>query len=155
MYSSDIRKLIVSDPITNSQFGGVYARDNLPQVVKHKPSIYVINSDVSSSTGKHWLCVYFPASGNMNEFFDSYGKHPSIYGESIMHFLERNGKQFRFNTKLLQGQFSAVCGHYTIFYAYYRCRGRSMRDIVKESFTLDKKLNDVIVYNFIRTHFNS
>ena len=30
-----------------------------------------------------------------------------------------------------------------------------MRDIVKESFTLDKKLNDVIVYNFIRTHFNS
>ena len=155
MYACQIVKLMENDPVMKLQFAGVYARDTLPQCPADKKSVYIVNSDVSTSAGKHWLCIYCPYRGTHNEFFDSYGRHPNYYGKSLTNLLECNGKQFIYNNQMLQGQFSAVCGHYCVFYAYYRCRGKSMSNIVKETFTLDKKLNDLYVYNFMRAHFIS
>ena len=58
MYACQIVKLMENDPVMKLQFAGVYARDTLPQCPADKKSVYIVNSDVSTSVGKHWLCIY-------------------------------------------------------------------------------------------------
>ena len=120
MYACQIVRLMEKNPVMKLQFAGVHARDTLPLCPPDKTSVYIVNSDISTSGGKHWLCIYCPYNGSPNEFFYSYGRHPNYYGGSLTNFLECSGKQFIYNNKMLQGQFSSVCGHYCVFYAYYR-----------------------------------
>ena len=153
MFSSEISKLAKSDAIMKSQFSGVYAIDDIPVKNTEKPTMYIVNSDVSTSSGKHWLGIYCPGPEKMNEFFDSYGKHPKEYGGSLIKLLESNGKDFLYSSTLLQSQYSGVCGHYCLYYFYYRSRGVPMENIIKDGFTFNTKLNDLFVYDFVRTHF--
>ena len=47
---------------------GVYSIDTLPKYVKAYPCCYIINTDESTGSGKHWVCAYF--NSNMKaEFF--------------------------------------------------------------------------------------
>ena len=142
------------DPVINKQNGGVHAINQLPLSVNNVPRAYIINSQESSNTyNGHWICVYY--DGHNFEFFDSFGKPPDYYSRFLTRFLESNDTEYQMNTKRLQADSSAVCGHYCLYYCYYRCRGKTMADILKEAFTKDLYSNDLYVYDFIRTHFNS
>ena len=142
------------DPVINKQNGGVHAINQLPLSVNNAPRAYIINSQESSNTyNGHWICVYY--DGHNFEFFDSFGKPPDYYSRFLTRVLESNDTEYRMNTKRLQADSSAVCGHYCLYYCYYRCRGKTMADILKEAFTKDLYSNDLYVYDFIRTHFNS
>ena len=56
----------------NSQFGGVFSRDNIPHF---KDMFYVINLDGKSGPGTHWVVMY-----NVDRptciYFDSFGVDP-------------------------------------------------------------------------------
>ena len=53
-----------------SEFNGVYSRDNLPDKVKD--GAYIINLDEYSDTGTHWVALYV-VNNNDVTYFDSFG----------------------------------------------------------------------------------
>ena len=59
-------------------FMGVYSVDTLPEDVNVYPSCYIINTDESTDTGEHWVCVYFN-SNRQGEFFCSFANSPHLY----------------------------------------------------------------------------
>ena len=52
-----------------SRFNGVYSRDNLPN--KIKDGAHVINLDVYSNVGTHWIALY--VKNNDISYFNSFG----------------------------------------------------------------------------------
>lgn len=156
MYASQLRKCMQTDPVARYQMGGVCAIDQLPLTLVARPAMYIVNSDRSDAGGQHWFCVFLP-DGNEDktvEVWDSIGRHPRHYGHYLTDFLDRNGKQTIFNDKKLQGDCSYVCGHYCLFFTYFRCRGKPMKGILKEGFTSNSSLNDLLVYNFVRDRYS-
>ena len=51
------------------RFNGVYSRDNLPD--KIKDGAYVVNLDVYSDIGAHWIALY--VNNKTVTYFDSFG----------------------------------------------------------------------------------
>ena len=43
---------------------GVYSVDTLPTYVDLNPSCYDVNTDESTNSGEHWVCVYFNSNYN-------------------------------------------------------------------------------------------
>ena len=60
----EIRKYYKNEP----KFNGVYARDNLPNIIKD--GAYVINLDEYSNIGTHWIALY--VKNNDIIYFDSF-----------------------------------------------------------------------------------
>ena len=56
MNSLQIQKIIENDQESKKIFGGVLAFDELPKKVIW-PSCYIINTDIRSKPGTHWLAV--------------------------------------------------------------------------------------------------
>ena len=69
MNSIDLRIIISSDYKLSKSFRGVFAYDKLPPKVTKFPS-YIVNTDESIKTGKHWIALYFENS-ELCEIFDS------------------------------------------------------------------------------------
>jgi hypothetical protein len=56
----------------------VVSADEIPGRPIWKPAGFIVNTDLSSGPGKHWVCFYFPKKGPA-EFFDSLGHSPEFY----------------------------------------------------------------------------
>ena len=143
MYSNQIARAMMNEPVTRPRYEGVVSRDQL-KIPRKRPSFLISNTDVSSGPGKHWVVFYFPKKGKP-EFFDSLGRPPSFYG-----FKARI--RFRTNKKQLQASGSRVCGHYALFYALQRSRGIPMETILN-SFGKNQDINDRRVHQYISSYF--
>src|SRR5579871_3123709 len=101
-----------------SNFAGVFAADEIPERFAQYPIGYVVNTDPRLLPGQHWV-AYFHSSPNSNEFFDSYGNHPST-------FSLKSYPQLKYNKYCFQELESNVCGQYCIFYLYKRSKNFSL-----------------------------
>lgn len=110
--------------------GIVVNKDILPE---REPALYILNHDV------HWCAAFF--SGNLWEFFDSFGNGPGIFKKMLRH-------EVIFNTVSVQDNGSTMCGHHCIFFSYHRCRGMTFNKIMK-LYGSDKKKNDMMVQDFV------
>ena len=148
MNASDIYKRLRTDPRTNSQLMGVYAEDTLPLLVEKKPSLYVVNTDVSAGAGLHWVVFYIPDDSDVAEFFDPLGHSPGHYSMRFEHFLLINTRKYKYQKDRLQGFQSDACGHYCVFYSIRRCNAWTLEKIVDVFDKYLKSQNDQIVRNF-------
>ena len=115
---------------------GVFARDEVPPILL--PGGYVVNSDVRSSGGVHWLALFVTDDGTI-EFMDSLGRKPTDY-----HF----HMKCVYSTMSLQPVNSILCGLYVLYYLYWRTRNVPM-DAILSTLSGD---NDAIVqslYNIL------
>ena len=101
---------------------------------KH-PGIYVYNTRLPEETSTlvpgHWVAVCIPHGGERAEFFDSYGRHPSAYGNWTVDLMNGTGKStWVYNNVPLQGFASFMCGHYVTAYCGFRLMGWSMEEYV-------------------------
>jgi hypothetical protein len=68
---------------TPCRFLGVFAADEapteLPRDSNSYPCAFVINTDVASEPGHHWVACYVASPKSVVEFFDSYGNLPAAY----------------------------------------------------------------------------
>ena len=152
MYTNQLENCLQSDPVICKQYGGVWALDQLPKFIDPLPCIYVINTQESTNTHSgHWVSIF--SEGGQFDFFDSYGKNPDFYSTLLCDFMQNTEGDTRVNRKRLQATSSAVCGHYCLYFAFYRCRGKPLKTIVQEVFTSNFDLNDLYVYDFVRSHF--
>ena len=121
---------------------GVFARDELPDLKKERrPFALVLNTDPRSKPGQHWLALYGPKQGPI-ELFDSFGLPPRSYG--LANF------SLTYSRIQLQSSFSAVCGHYAIYFICNRSSKQnsfySIIDSLRKHYVPDN-----YVYRFIQT----
>jgi len=83
MNTAEIQCILKRNNVTKYQFGGVFARDCLPLLAKHKA--YIVNLDKMNENGSHWISIYFDKN-RRGEYFDSYGL-PPLFPE-IISFLD-------------------------------------------------------------------
>lgn len=135
---------------TQKKFIGVFASDQLPNKRYNYPACFIVNVDSSTKSGSHWLAFYLTSPQHL-EFFDSYGQAPSYYRGRIWNYVRRF-RRVNFNSMTLQTNTTAVCGHYCIYYLYWKCRGRSLNQMLL-SFIPQHISNDMKVYHFVTKHF--
>ena len=108
-------------------FGGVYAFDKLPEKVDRYPKAFNANVDTGDKPGSHWISFWLKSPAQ-SEFWDPLGQKPNTYTSSFVTFLVRNSS-------------TNVCGHFCIYYIFYRCRNVSMNAIMYK-FTSNLEQND-------------
>ena len=97
------------NPVTNNNFDGIFSIDTLKEI-KEKPTLMVCNTDPSDKAGEHWVLFFF--HDNTVDFYDSLAHEITYYG-------------------------SDLCGHYSLYYAFKKCEGHSMEDIINNFPTKD------------------
>lgn len=141
MNSLQIDRILKNHYATRSNYHGCYAADELKSLKLNFPCTVVVNTDVSTKPGKHWVAIYFVNSNSL-EYFDSLSEEPN---EQIAQFLS----QFKVikNEKILQNLFSDACGQFCIYFVVKRSLGVSFNNIVK--FLYKIKNADHFVKNFV------
>ena len=151
MDNVQLENIILADPISSKYFRGIYPADALPSLddLELREGYVVMNTDVSSGLGLHWTVIYRNRGGSF-EFWDSIGHPPEFYGRFFKNFFK--AKEYTYATKAVQGA-NYTCGPFCIYYAYLKCRGYSLDDIL-HSLSNDNSYNDYYVVDFIERHFH-
>ena len=145
MNTLQIERLLKKDLKSKTIFKKVCALDQLEKPTF--PSAYVINSDLSSEPGEHWVAVYFDKRSR-GEYFDSCGLPPTLVGlESYINTYFLSG--WIYNRKTLQAYFSSFCAHYCVYFILFCCRGAPLHVIVFD-FMSNLTENDRSISRFIR-----
>ena len=97
MNGIEIEHILFSYDLTSDIFQGVFSSDQLPKRPSVFPYAIIVNTDISTGPGKHWVSFYFESKSSIPEYFDSYGFPPT---KSIFQkFLKT---KYRFSSQLLQ-----------------------------------------------------
>ena len=126
MNAQQIGSILSLDSNIYKNFAGVFAADTLPPIITNLPKFLIVNSDVQSGPGQHWLGIYLPEQGPA-EFFDSLGLFPIRYFEQ---FLIKHGPPYIYSNKRLQNYGSDTCGLYVLYFVICRSVGFTFYDIV-------------------------
>ena len=121
---------------------GVFASDELPSLPP--PSIFAVNLDPRHLPGSHWVVLYF--GKHKAEYFDPLGEPPT---PSLNRYLLQHSDGYMWNNIAVQGPSSDKCGHFCIYYSYFKSKGFTMPCILR-SFTMDYAINDYIVEQFVK-----
>lgn len=132
---------------SDTAFLGVFAADNLPlpdYIFSHSPCAYVANTDQTGRPGTHWVAIFHPSKSCV-EFFDSFGFHPHDLGFNFSSFTLSN-----YNQKQVQSFDSQVCGHYCIYFLFFRIHGHSFSNIMSRLQSLSHFQSDSVVNSFTK-----
>ena len=99
-----------------SRFNGVYSRDNLPN--KIKDGAHVINLDVYSNVGTHWIALY--VKNNDITYFNSFGVEH--IPKEIIKIIGR--KNVIANIFRVQAYDSIMCGYFCIRFINFMLAGK-------------------------------
>lgn len=150
MNTSQINRCLKRHPCTKPQFLGVFASDQLPDVVPFRPCALVINTDPADKPGQHWVAAHFNATNGQVDYFDSYGQTPRV--NAIGRFLTANSSRVNHNAKKVQSNLSSVCGQFCIYFLIRRCVNTSIADIVRPfRGTAD---GDAVIARWVNKRFN-
>ena len=146
MYGDEIFEYLNENIVTHRYFIDVFAIDQLKRrgKINKRKWFLVCNCCASNLPGLHWFAIY--KEDDTIEFFDSYGADPSVYG--LDQFIKRqNVSLCLHNSTPYQSLTSNVCGHYTLFFGFWRCLGIPMYLIDSFFIADDYVFNDTLVYN--------
>ena len=151
MDTIQLLNLLEKDPIISKMRKDVIPADGLMTIPRlgHAPQLYIVNTKPSTHPGLHWTAIYEEPYTKTIDFWDSMGQPPWTYGQYFQNFFEN--KRFLYSTKPLQGHHE-TCGHFCLYFAFYRCRHYSLKSIVN-SFSADKSYNDILVKEFVEKNF--
>jgi hypothetical protein len=101
---------------------------------KYKCCGCVINSDVYSGAGKHWMALFADWRGKPTvEFFNSSGNAPAPEFVNWMVKMKMASGGELINVNVYRHQHTKTeCGVYALFYIYARLNGKSWEDFTRE-----------------------
>ena len=158
MYANQLKQLIKCDRKMSKIFGGILAKDKLPN---NKPppqqkTAYIVNTDESGGEGKHWILLYCVESGgggsSLLYFIDPLGKQPYEYNSQFSKFCSKFHKIVTLK-RPIQDNESQLCGLYVIYFLYHLVRGHDLNSIESHFYKLNVKKNDRIVFRFCWSMF--
>ncbi len=138
MTTNDIYRAINKDIFCKSSFLGVFPRDRLLTIYRFPCSV-ILNTEPSYKEGEHWLAMYF-TDKRQCEFFDSYGNAPTTYG--LEKYIKLASSEWNYNKQRIQGDSSASCGYYCIYFLLLKSRHFSLNDVVGLFSKTNFDLND-------------
>lgn len=141
MKTEELEEYMRNDAYISSFQWGVVAQDEIPHEI-HEPAVFIVNTDPSTKPGTHWLTLFF--NFNCAEQFDSSGQKPIL---NIQHELVTHSQCYMYNNVRVQSYFSDTCGQFSLFFAYFRCRGYSFREIMN-MFSRNLEMNENLVNFF-------
>lgn len=145
MFGSEIEAILQKFGSIKKHFLGVKAIDTWPLEMKDM-DFFISNSSPANHTGTHWFFVGVNAESIVEVFDCLEPKQDVIF----------KARQFRdyvdVNCQELMPKSSAMCGHYTIYFALHRHFNPQyhMMDILIEFFCTDIIKNDTIVQDFLK-----
>lgn len=122
-------------------FVGIFPIDKLPRKLPDDSCGGVINLDVSTGPGTHWV-TFFKEKGRVAEFFDPLGDRPPHRIESFL--IRHSPLGVAYNRVPYQSERSILCGNFCIFYLERRLAGQSFCNITAVLST-NSPVNDIIV----------
>ena len=128
MNTKQLWNALCLNPITNNYFDGIYSSDTLKEIVE-KPQLIICNTDPSNKPGEHWVLFFF--NENSVDFFDSLGRDIKYYGSIFLDFITNFANDYKQCLKRTQPVKSDLCGQYCLYYAFAKCNGLSMEEIVR------------------------
>ena len=135
------------DPLTNFEikkyqneprFNGVSSRDNLTEI---KDGAYVINLDVYSDIGTHWVALHVQ---NNVTYFDSFGVEH--IPKEIKTFI--NNKNIKANIFRIQEYDSIICRYFCIGFIYFMLAGEALTEFTNLFSPNNFKKNDDIILSY-------
>lgn len=159
MYAAQITRIVRSDPLMNSRFGGIFCKNLLPShsLVKGytpKRTVFIVNTDNCDSIGEHWVLASFPDNKRLL-WFDPFAKKPAHYGHEFA-LWARKYRLIPLLRKPVQHPGSVYCGLYTLYFFYHTVRNIPPARIL-EIFTrrpVALRDNDATLVRFFRSRFN-
>lgn len=153
MNTLELEEAMLSDDEIRKYFGGVLAADHLPVYVTDRPKIFIVNNSESNFSGTHWVSIFLDKKGKnyCSTFFDSLAKPPL---ETFEQFLIVNGPKYEYSLKRIQSLYSDTCGMFCLFFAYFICRGYSLKEILEMFKKEDFLYNELLVLFFSNKVFN-
>ena len=143
MNTKQIWQALTCNTKTDPFFDGVFSIDML-QTIKYKPELIICNTDPSTKPGKHWVLFFFYA--DTVDFFDPLGKDMEYYGDEFVKFSKRFSSKYQSSLIRTQPKNSSFCGQYCLYFAYRRCNGEKMEDIINSLPSSHQVLNFVNKY---------
>ena len=140
MNTKQIWQALTTNTKTDPYFDGVFPIDMLHKI-KSKPELVICNTDPSNKPGKHWVLFFF--YDETVDFFDSLGKDMEYYGQDFVDFATRFSSNFQVSLIGTQPKITSVCGQYCLYFAYKRCNGEQMEEIIKSVESPTQVLNFV------------
>lgn len=146
--------MILKNMNNEKGFRDVYTIDLLPKKIR-KFENGIINHDISTGTGTHWVCYYNDPKYNFIEYFDPFGEYKlgNIQIKSlkipneIVNYLKTSGKEIRYNSNFLQKPSSVKCGYYCMKYICERNKGKSPADVLYSFTQSPSDYNENLVLN--------
>ena len=145
----ELTRILMGNEVTSPYFCGVISHDQLNLRPTPPEGFFVCNTDASDGPGEHWLVLAWINQEEPIEFFDSLAKSPDNYHLNFENFLMTQGSSYKYSIKRIQASDSIMCGQFCVFYAYHRCKGYSMEDILAMFSSSDLHRNDIIVDKFV------
>ena len=129
----EINKYYKNEP----RFNGVYSRNNLPNKIKKR--VYLIILDEYENTGTHWVSLFVKPKYTV--YFDSFGiEH---IPKEINKFIGNN--DIKSNIFRIQVYNSAMCGYFCIEFINYLLKGKKLLDYTNLFSPNDLKKNDQVI----------
>jgi len=106
------------------------------------PCCIIQNTKNHDHPGEHWIAYWIPNKTSF-EYFDSFGNTLTSYEVK-----QPPGRLVASNHRALQSNNSSVCGHFCIYFLYFR--SFNVFDCVIKRFSRITSINDKIVLHFYR-----
>ena len=134
---------LIKDFKLDNHFGGVYSKDQLPELIKDK--FYIVNlQDHDEGGGTHWTCFYYNYPST-SIYFDSYG---FIAPRDVQKLIS----PYVFNEKDIQDFNSSACGWYCIAFIKFLHNKTDKEEMFKtflKLFKLETIKNDKILQEML------
>ena len=134
---------LIKDYKLDNHFGGVYSKDQLPELIKDK--FYIVNlQDHDEGGGTHWTCFYYNYPST-SIYFDSYG---FIAPRDV----QKRISPYVFNEKDIQDFNSSACGWYCIAFIKFLYNKTDKEEMFKtflKLFKLETIKNDKILQEML------
>jgi len=127
MNASQLECMIECDLLLQTGVVGVYAADQLPTRMFHRPYGFIANTQARHLPGEHWCAFYDDGQGHVL-FFDSYGRLPRQNSVFFQRWLR--GKSVKANRVQIQSNNSTVCGLYCILFLRKVLSGQTLEQFI-------------------------
>ena len=150
MNTVELIKVINNIPVK----GEVCAKDLLPEKKPLDMKAYIVNTDISTDPGEHWVAIYFRRDQVI--YFDSYGRPPEE--QYVLPFIERNSSRWIHNKECLQSPWSKVCGIWCIYIIHQLNKGLDLNTAIHQElygtgddlYQNDRDIEMWFIYNYAR-----
>ena len=142
MWSTEIEDILV----TSRNFIGCFPLDDLPSLPQRMPVSLIVNTDISTRSGGHWLALVLREDECF--YFDSFGL--PILEQAIIKYLEPYYGKVTYSDVCIQHVQSTKCGEFCILFVKHVHSKSSYETFLSQFNHIDIKKNDVILTSLLR-----